>query len=149
MTEKGRIERGQERNFILSGNATFTVKNTQTGGRFTFKVTQPDASGPHFVKVLTGSDNESDYGYLGTIFNAGQYKHGRKSGISETAQSAKVFKWFLACLASETLPEQIEVWHEGRCGRCGRKLTVPESIKSGYGPECLGMLREWGRTAWA
>jgi hypothetical protein len=32
------------------------------------------------------------------------------------------------------------VWHEGRCGRCGRKLTVPESIESGFGPECASIL---------
>ena len=30
----------------------------------------------------------------------------------------------------------LEVWHEGRCGRCNRALTVPESIASGIGPEC-------------
>jgi hypothetical protein len=32
--------------------------------------------------------------------------------------------------------DKLEVWHEGRCGRCGRRLTVPESIESGLGPEC-------------
>ncbi len=26
--------------------------------------------------------------------------------------------------------------HEGRCGRCGRTLTVPESVTEGIGPEC-------------
>jgi hypothetical protein len=31
----------------------------------------------------------------------------------------------------------LEFWHEGRCGRCGRRLTVPDSIASGYGPECV------------
>ena len=29
----------------------------------------------------------------------------------------------------------LEVWHEGRCGKCGRKLIVPESIARGIGPE--------------
>jgi hypothetical protein len=29
------------------------------------------------------------------------------------------------------------VWHEGSCARCGKKLTVPESIESGFGPECV------------
>jgi len=27
-----------------------------------------------------------------------------------------------------------------RCGRCGRVLTVPESVESGFGPECIGRL---------
>ena len=34
--------------------------------------------------------------------------------------------------------ETVQVWHEGRCGKCGRKLTVPESLTSGLGPECAG-----------
>lgn len=33
---------------------------------------------------------------------------------------------------------RLQVWHEGRCGRCGRKLTVPSSIETGLGPECAG-----------
>jgi hypothetical protein len=37
----------------------------------------------------------------------------------------------------DDLPESLEIWHEGSCLRCGRKLTVPESIESGYGPECI------------
>lgn len=35
---------------------------------------------------------------------------------------------------------RIEVWHEGRCGRCARRLTVPESILIGIGPECAEIM---------
>jgi hypothetical protein len=28
--------------------------------------------------------------------------------------------------------------HTGKCGRCGRKLTDPQSIARGIGPDCLG-----------
>lgn len=27
-----------------------------------------------------------------------------------------------------------------RCQKCGKKLTDPESIKRGYGPECWGRI---------
>lgn len=27
-----------------------------------------------------------------------------------------------------------------KCQKCGRKLTDPESIKRGYGPECWGRI---------
>ena len=54
--------------FILAGNALFTVENTATGNRFTFKVRKPDDDKPHFVSVLTGPDNEHDYAFLGTVF---------------------------------------------------------------------------------
>ena len=55
--------------FILAGNALFTVENTATGNRFTFKVRKPDDDKPHFVSVLTGPDNEHDYAFLGTVFD--------------------------------------------------------------------------------
>lgn len=29
----------------------------------------------------------------------------------------------------------------GRCGRCGRRLTDPESIRRGIGPECAALVR--------
>ena len=54
--------------FITAGNALFTLENTATGNRFTFRVRQPGDDKPHFVSVLTGADNESDYTFLGTIF---------------------------------------------------------------------------------
>ena len=33
-----------------------------------------------------------------------------------------------------------EMLHEGRCGRCARRLTVPASVASGIGPECAKMV---------
>src|SRR5882672_9405186 len=35
----------------------------------------------------------------------------------------------------------IEIWHSGSCGRCGRTLTVPESVLSGFGPECINKMK--------
>jgi hypothetical protein len=40
-------------------------------------------------------------------------------------------------LIKNNLPNFIEIWHEGRCGKCGRTLTVPDSIANGLGPECI------------
>lgn len=44
------------------------------------------------------------------------------------------------------LPDVIEVWHEGGCKHCGKKLTVPASIELGMGPDCASMngkLADW------
>lgn len=61
------------------------------------------------------------------------------SPIPADDMKARVFAWLWATRLStgRELPEQVEVWHEGRCGRCGRRLTVPESISTGFGPECV------------
>ncbi len=124
--------------FIFAGNSTVTLLNTETQNRFTFRVKRAKDKDKllFFVSVLTGPDQ---YSYLGT-FAKGKYSHGKKSGISASAQSAKVFPYVIAKLRSESLPSQVEIWHEGKCGKCGRQLTVPESIDSGIGPECMKTL---------
>ena len=57
------------------------------------------------------------------------------------------FPWLWNMLAEGCpLPASIEVWHEGCCARCAKRLTVPASIEMGYGPDCaetLGRHDEW------
>lgn len=125
------------RQFVQAGNARLTIVSKKTGTRFTYRIRRPADDKPWFVQVLTGSDNENSYTFFGTIFTNGELRHSRKSSIGETAPSVVAFTWFWAHLLKGNLPEGIEVHHEGRCGRCGRALTVPESIESGFGPECI------------
>lgn len=122
--------------FALAGRARLTFRSKKTGTRFTYKVTAKEGK-PAFVSLMTGSDNEGDFEYLGTIFNEKSFSHGRKSRIAQDAPSAKAFAWVWAQVQNGVIPESLEVWHEGRCGRCGRVLTVPESIATGLGPECV------------
>ena len=133
--------------FLFAGNATVTIRSKSTQTRYTYRVKAPpkDKEGPcsFFVAVLTGSDNTTDFTYLGHVFrNSGDYVHGRKSTIGLEAPSAIAWKWFHDCiiLGGRLRPEKVEIWHEGRCGRCNRKLTVPESIDIGLGPDCAEMM---------
>lgn len=126
--------------FVLGGNARFTLVSVRTGTRFTYRARRPSEATATFVSLLSGPDNESAYEFLGSIFPDGSYRHGRRSRISETAASAAAFAWFHAIVAAGRVPATLEFWHEGRCGRCGRALTVPESIATGFGPECAGIL---------
>lgn len=139
------------RKFLLAGDARVTLVSQKTGTRFTFRVRAkgvlkgeaPEA--PWFVSLLTGRENNSDYTYLGTIFEDllthdpkgyGGYRHSDKSRVSPEASSIKGFVWAWRYIVRGELPPGCEVWHEGRCGRCGRALTVPSSIAMGLGPEC-------------
>jgi len=121
------------RKFILAGRALFTLRSAKTGKRFTFKVVRKDSYNMWHVRVLAGPDNTADYNYIGFIGRTGDqfFAKARGGKISE-APSVKAFRWFLQNMESK----QVEVWHEGRCGRCGRALTVPESIEAGLGAKC-------------
>jgi hypothetical protein len=122
--------------FMLAGRAIVTFQNRETGNRFTFKI-KGFKDNLHFVSVLTGNNNEGDYQYLGIIQDKSVFRLTKKSRITQEAQSYKVFQYVFSHLVrGANLPEQVEIWHEGHCGRCGRLLTVPESIADGIGPEC-------------
>lgn len=122
--------------FMFAGKSVFTFINTKTGNRFTYKIKNAKNSNIFFVSVLTNPDV---YSYIG-ICVEGNYNHGKKSNISKDAQSVKVFEYILNKLKSDNLPEFLEVWHEGFCGKCGKRLTVPSSILTGIGPDCIKKL---------
>ncbi len=65
----------------------------------------------------------------------------KASKLSIETAPVKAFLYFYnAVVVAGQLPGTLEVRHEGSCGRCGRKLTVPASIDAGIGPECAGKL---------
>lgn len=92
-----------------------------------------------------------------------KYVHGRKSKVSDDAPSSRGIAWLVGHLndlveakrelakadalfgnpVAESKIKQVEAklakmeyYHVGRCGRCARPLTVPESILNGIGPDC-------------
>lgn len=133
------------RKYITGGNAIVTLKSTETGKHFTFKVkcARKYINDPKkflFVSVLTGSDNNSSYTYIGMIKN-NRFQLTQKSAFGMDAPSVMVFDWFSRHVYLNSLPETCEVYHVGKCGRCGRRLTVPESLEWGLGPECINKVK--------
>ena len=137
-------ERGIEdvkdiRDYITGGHGTFTLLSLSSYNRFTYKIGTPENQYPYFVSVLTGPDNTSDYTFIGTIFENGDtltYRASKKSPVGDKAQSNLALHWFLSHINANVKPASVAFYHEGRCGRCGRKLTTPESVKRGLGPHC-------------
>ncbi len=128
--------------FIYGGKAVFTLRSTETNSRYTYRVNEKVETGRptvYFVGLLAGPDNESDYTYLGWIRNNqfGLTKKSFANGLTEQTPSIKAFAWAFTNFVKGVVPEKLEFWHAGRCARCGRALTVPQSIEDGFGPECI------------
>lgn len=124
--------------FLIGGKALFTVKNTKTDKRFTYRIRQcKDKETLFFVTVLVGPDNYTNYKFFGIITTERgdiQYFYSRKSAkISEDAPSVAGFKQFIE--QRKNLPSHVEVWSAGKCSRCNYRLTS-EWAKVGIGPEC-------------
>lgn len=115
--------------FITAGRAVFTLESRKTGVHYTYKVERSSDGGDTlFAKVLTAPET---YTYAGILTDRG-VRQTKGSKIGPQAPSVKGLDWFLSHMDSELVVFR----HEGRCGRCGRPLTTPESIDRGLGPDC-------------
>jgi len=127
-----------DKHFFTGGNSIFTVDNG-TGTHYTFKIRQPKGDNkPFFISLLTGPDNWANYTYMG-IFNPNDFtiRLTKKSRYNNDTIPVKVARWVLYLIRDEKpLPNGYSVNHAGKCGCCGRLLTVPESLTRGIGPEC-------------
>ena len=126
---------------MIGGKAIMTLESKISGRWFTYRIKKAkkdEEKTPFFVSVLTGVDNESAYTYMGTIFNNDKlsFKLTKNSKIGEDALSYKAFNFFFNYLMNNKLHEDMRVYHRGVCGRCGKTLTIPESLIDGLGPEC-------------
>jgi hypothetical protein len=131
--------------YTLAGHATLTLTSQKTGARYTFQINQAkDENGERkpmwFVGLLTGPDNYADYAYVGLLTQNGDFRLTAKSRYTGDSTPVKAFQYFWKWVSDGEMPPHMEIRHEGSCGRCGRKLTVPESIDRGIGPECFGRM---------
>jgi hypothetical protein len=129
------------RRFVTAGRSRITLSSRRTGARYTYRVTKPQDGDGFFVSLLAGPDNEGDFVYLGML-SAGVFRLTKASKMGVVAPPVAAFRYFCERVLPDggAVPDALEVRHEGRCGRCGRALTVPESIDTGIGPECAGKL---------
>jgi Family of unknown function (DUF6011) len=134
------------KNFMFAGKAIFTLVSKETGARFTFKVSHKDAEGPYpekwFVSLLVGPDNWTNYRTFGQIvkedgkFWFSMTQKAKSFNLTPETKSVRGFIYCFQHVRAGLEPKGLEIWHAGKCGRCGRLLTVPSSIEMGLGPDC-------------
>jgi hypothetical protein len=138
--------------FVTAGRAVFTLEipaefqnKFSTKPHYTYKVTHKEASGQYreawFVSLLTGPENTHDFTYMGMLDpENGKVNLTQKSRYPSDSWPVNLFQRSLLNVWNGTQRKIIDagfkLHHEGRCGRCGRALTVPTSVESGIGPEC-------------
>ena len=137
------IKHNKIRKFILAGNAYFTVINEKTKNTLTFHIIRPKEKGPWFVWA---TNKKGKYGFLGTIFphkKCDVYRVGIRHGrFTKDSVVNKSFEYLWKRMLFNSLPESIVFYRDSRCGRCGKRLTDPKSIKRGFGPYCFSVLKK-------
>jgi hypothetical protein len=139
MKTQGNLSANDVKAYVLAGKATVTLESEITGAHFTYKVRAKEIDANkklYFVHLLVNGDM---YVYLGT-FDGYRFKSTAKSRISQDAPSFKAFNYLVTNYITGFAPnENMHVFHNGCCARCGRELTDPESIRCGLGPVCRAM----------
>lgn len=135
--------------FIFGGKAEFTIRNTNSGRFYKYRITQSKNNEDiYFVKYTTSKDSWEYAGFLkvmkGTLFDDGEYivkySKGRNGTLDENAPAIKGI-FYAIKHGDGPLPEPMEMTHHGRCCCCGKPLTNKTSVERGYGPECRKRLR--------
>lgn len=126
-------------------NGTYTMRNVESGEHRTFKirtVKEGPLEGKRIVALLTGPDNSTDFTGFGFVENdrisvwkkcRGEFKKSAYEWYAEMLET-------LGCDGGRFKDKTYTVMVSRRCLKCNRKLTVPSSIESGYGPECGGRI---------
>lgn len=123
--------------FIFGGKARFTLKSRKTGAHISLRVKKAKDGDCYFVYARKGEG----YSYMGWMKSGDTaVRVSKKSNPAATGAPRTALEWSLKKLSEGSVPDQLEIWHEGCCCRCGRKLTDPVSIQRGIGPECFGKM---------
>lgn len=143
--------------YVTAGNAVFTLVSHRTGRRFTYKMVKSrTAYNQYEIRLLQGDDNMShkDYHFIGRFYDelpltanypriwfksyGWCYDPGHWIAVSDgLLYSDQAVAWLLL-RTSEYLKKGLQFWPSDRCAKCGRLLTDPTSIVTGFGPHCGG-----------
>ena len=113
----------------------FTVQSKRTGKDYTFKVRKTIHGERSYMHVYV------ERGYLNFLY-LGHYYNGaiRVRGGYEVQSNAAISAGWLFKHAElehvELLARSVNVFHTGKCIKCGRILTDTVSIQTGLGPTC-------------
>ena len=141
----GKIRLADGLRYMLAGKSEFTMISLRTGGRLKYKLTKK--------QTKNNKDDTSEFIYYVNTFDGGEYKYagvlfydrvedvfrfgkGAKGKIPSTHINIQSLLFVINKLNEGNDAINIELYHVGKCGRCGRKLTTPESLLLGLGPEC-------------
>ena len=143
---KNEVDRGRLRDFLLAGKCEFILLQDATGSRkgssmlYKLNVNQ---TGNVFFMYCEGEFSKCSYqGYVSFRGNkvCVSPKRDFETDRNFNQKAYNGFRWLMNHL--DSLPSTVHVLHVGKCSRCGRKLTDPESIRYGLGPECRKKVNE-------
>lgn len=130
----------------------FTLENPARGTHITFRVRRPKGFKTMLLDVMTGSDNEGSYEYVGSMTRGLWVKPNTSKASDNAKGKLNGVMWYMSELRNARSGKAssfgaVVLNHSGSCTCCGRTLTNPESLETGIGPVCQGRLNNGSKTA--
>ena len=138
----GMIQQYLALKFILAGKCEFILHSTKTGDDFKYELVKKESKDNkdkfiYFLSILHGSEKT----YAGVVWfddkiQEFKFSTGKSGKIQPTELNIRSLLFVLNKLVREQEVQYLIIYHVGKCGKCGKKLTTPESILTGLGPTC-------------
>lgn len=140
------IPKNEALKFLLAGKSEFTMVSNKTNNRITYKLIKKESKrdkGKYIYWLSTKSGN--NYVYDGVVYyddnnNVFRFSKGKKGNTNSNEINIKAILYVINKLHRGIYDIEVDIYHVGRCGRCGKKLTTPESIITGLGPVCAKLV---------
>lgn len=128
-------------NYIYAGNGVMTLESP-SGKSHTYVFQKPRNRNtfPEDVRFVYALHEGSQLFYVGMI-EADSFRLTQNSRFlydTEIVRGAR----YIWNMAHHTTDGRMKLYHEGVCGRCGRKLTTENSRKVGIGRKCQKLIYE-------
>jgi len=126
--------------FFIGGRTTFTLTSS-SGEHKTYKILKPKNKDFYRVGLLTGSNNQTDYTWFGTMnVKTGEVTLFQDSQYDDKTEAVQLFAMIADYVfKGREFPLGISLQTPSRCCRCGRELTAPKEQNPYFpwmGPEC-------------
>ncbi len=114
--------------------APFTIRSKKSGKDYTFKVSQVPFKDNNYIHIKVETE------YLNFKY-MGWYRDGKiiNKKLEVNTPASQAVSWFLRQMFSNNfnnLNQSVDIFHLGKCLKCGKTLTDSNSIEVGFGPVC-------------
>ena len=121
-------------------NGTFTLVNREKGSHITLKIHTVKGGklkGKRIVSRLNGPDNETSYQGIAFVTENDKIVLWKNHRNDVNWKIVNILRNMLLYGDQSKHLERIDIMASCTCLRCNRKLTSPQSIEDGIGPECI------------
>lgn len=148
IVRKCRIEQSTALEVLLAGNSEFILHSTKTNEDFRFKLCKQKKkdNANEFIYFVNYWLN-GEYVYAGLLWfteSEAKFSTGKNGKMPANSKEIKSLLFVINKLFNQETVQFLEIYHTGRCSKCGKKLTDLDSMLTGLGPTCsknLGIQR--------